>query len=172
MKKLTIATLALMTTAGVAFAANKTDTAANPNGEHRGGKMMREHKKSDLPRGFEQLNLTDAQKAKIKAIVEANQPTAPKANRDDASFKQKMEARRAAEQKLMSNKTFDEAAARQMIVERQQERLQMEREHAERELQMLKKRHAIYQVLTPAQQKQLQELQQRRMENFENRKSK
>ncbi len=83
-----------------------------------------------------------------------------------------MEARRAAEQKLMSNKTFDEAAARQMIVERQQERLQMEREHAERELQMLKKRHAIYQVLTPAQQKQLQELQQRRMENFENRKSK
>ncbi len=89
MKKLTIATLALMTTAGVAFAANNTDTAANPNGEHRGGKMMREHKKSDLPRGFEQLNLTDAQKAKIKAIVEANQPTAPKANRDDASFKQK-----------------------------------------------------------------------------------
>lgn len=171
MKKLTIATLALMTTAGVAFAANGNDNAPRMDGEHRGGKMMREHKKSDLPRGFEQLNLTDAQKAKIKAIVEADQP-APKANRDDASFKQKMEARRAAEQKLMSNKTFDEAAARQMIVERQQERLQMEREHAERELQMLKKRHAIYQVLTPAQQKQLQELQQRRMKNFENRKSK
>ena len=89
---------------------------------------------------------------------------------DEASFKQKIQARQAAEQKLMSNKNFDEAAARQMILERQQERMNMERNHAEHELQMLKKRHAIFQVLTPTQQKQLQDEQQSRMGNFLNRK--
>lgn len=173
MKKLTIATLVLMTTAGVAVAANSTDNQTTPkHGEHKHGKIMRHHggKHSDLPRGFEKLNLSDEQKAKIKAIVEANKPEA-KAKKDPANFKQKMEARRQAEQKLMSGKQFDEAAARQMIVERQQERMGMEREFAERELQMLKKRHAIFQVLTPAQQKQFQEEQQKQLEHFMNRKN-
>lgn len=174
MKKLTIATLVLMTTAGVAVAANSTDNQTTPkHGEHKHGKIMRHHggKHSDLPRGFEKLNLSDAQKAKIKAIVEADKPARAE-KKDFTDFKQKMQARRAAEQKLMNSPTFDEAAARQMIVERQQERLNMERKHAERELQMLKKRHAIFQVLTAEQQKQFQEEQQKHFNKFMSRKEK
>lgn len=168
MKKITMATLILLTTAGVAVAANG-DNLPMPHKHEKHAKMH--ERKSDLPRGFEKLNLTDAQKAKIKSIVESNKPTL-KAKKDDASFRQKMEARRNAEQKLMSGKQFDEAAARQMIVERQQERLGMEREFAERELQMLKKRHAIFQVLTAEQQKQFQEEQQKHFNKFMSRKDK
>lgn len=173
MKKLSLVIISLLTTAGMAFAA--TDVNTHPTSDHHGKPPfgeMREHgkrEKSDLPRGFEKLNLTEMQKSKIKAIVEADKP-AQHPQMDEASFKQKIQARQAAEQKLMSNKNFDEAVARQMILERQQERMNMERNRAEHELQMLKKRHAIFQVLTPTQQKQLQDEQQSRMGNFLNRK--
>lgn len=169
MKKLTLATVALMMTAGAAFAANDFNGEPPMDGG-KGGKHMRDGgKRSELPRGFEELNLTDAQKAKIKAIVEADRPAQPAAKKDHATFQQKMQARQTAERQLMSSKTFDENAARRMIAERQQERNSMEREHAERELQMLKKRHAIFQVLTPEQQKQFQAQQQKRMENMKQR---
>lgn len=170
MKKITIASIVFLGMAGAAVAANNIENAPRPPMKGKHGKMHEHHAHSHLPRGFEKLNLSDEQKAKIKAIVEANKPEA-KAKKDPANFKQKMEARRQAEQKLMSGKQFDEAAARQMIVERQQERMGMEREFAERELQMLKKRHAIFQVLTPAQQKQFQEEQQKQLEHFMNRKN-
>lgn len=129
-----------------------------------------------LPHKFNQLKLTDKQKAEIKKIMEANRPEKPskdtQAQRRE-QFKQKMEQRRQQEQKLMMSKTFDEQAARQMIAQRQQERAAMEREQAERELQMLKTRHAVFQVLTAEQQKQYLENQkqhqQRRSQEREKR---
>lgn len=173
MKKLTALTVTLMMSAGVAMAASHIE---HPNmGEHGGkphhGKMHGKHGKKDgLPFGFSELNLTDAQKTQIKAIMESDRAQKPAKDENKmAQFKQKMEAKREQERALMSSKTFDEAAARRMIAERQQERIEQQNQHAERELQMLKKRHAVYQVLTPAQQKQLQENQQKKMAEMEKR---
>lgn len=172
MKKLVLSSIALMMSAGVAFA---TTGEMGHASQHREGKSKMHHhfkgKKSDLPRGFENLNLTDAQKAKIKAIVEADRETKPTPRtKPNADIQAKMKNHQEQMQQIMNSKTFNETAARQMIAERQaqhqQNRIQMEREHAERELKMLKKRHAIYQVLTPAQQKQLQEQQQKRMSDM------
>ena len=43
----------------------------------------------------------------------------------------------------------------------------MERNFADRKVQMLKKRHAVFQVLTPTQQKQFLENQKQQRERFE-----
>ena len=64
----------------------------------------------------------------------------------------------------MANKTFDEAAARRLIAEREQARAQFQQRHADFEMQQLKKRHAVFQALTPAQQKQWLESQSKRDE--------
>lgn len=174
MKKLTALTVALMMSAGVAMAASHVE---HPHGEHGGkphsGKMHGKHhkgKKDGLPFGFAELNLTDAQKTQIKAIMEADRAQKPAKDENKmAQFKQKMEAKREQERALMNSKTFDETAARRMIAERQQERMAQQNQHAERELQMLKKRHAVFQILTPEQQKQLQENQQKKMAEMEKR---
>ena len=162
MKKRTLMTsaIALFTTAGIAVAAGNNvpprEMPPHTHGRHHmhGGEHQGKH--SGLPHGFEQLNLTDAQKAKIKTIMEQGRPAqADNQNTRHEDFHQRMQARQAQEQKLMSNQTFDEQAARNMIAERQAERATMEKEHAERELQMLKQRHAVFQVLTPEQQQKL-----------------
>lgn len=173
MKKLTALTVALMMSAGVAMAASHVE---HPHGEHGGkphhGKMHGKHhkgKKDGLPFGFAELNLTDAQKTQIKAIMEADRAQKPAKDEKMAEFKRKMDAQRQQERTLMSNKNFDEAAARKMIAERDQAREQQRQERNERELQMLKKRHAVFQILTPEQQKQLQENQQKKMAEMEKR---
>ncbi|ULJ62517.1 Spy/CpxP family protein refolding chaperone [Wielerella bovis] len=166
--------IALLTTAGIAVAAGNNATTQNKNMPHPHAKMHGAHghqmKRDGLPRGFEQLGLSDAQKAQIKTIMEQNRPQ--KVDNQDtrrADFQQKMAQRRAQEQQLMSNKTFNEQAARNMIAERQQERAAMEKNHAERELQMLKQRHAVFQVLTPAQQQKFVENQKQQHERMEQR---
>lgn len=151
MKKM-IALAALSAIAATSYAATKEKTPPQDNGQpkpafgqHKGHGMM---SPDGLPRGFERLNLSDAQKTKIKAIMDANRPAQPaNAQAGQAEFEQ----RRAAEQALISSKTFDEAKARQMITEQQQK-------HADMMLKNMKMRHDVFQVLTPAQQKQWQEM--------------
>lgn len=165
--------VALLTTAGIAFAADQVNQPQQgdmppPPTHNKKNSKHPEHNKDGLPRGFNKLNLTAAQKTKIKAIMEEGRPAKPTSqeeHRDD--FRQKMAQRQAQEQQLLTNKTFDEQAAYQMIAERQQERAEMERNFADREVQMLKKRHAVFQVLTPTQQKQFLENQKQQRERFE-----
>ncbi|QMT31730.1 Spy/CpxP family protein refolding chaperone [Alysiella filiformis] len=163
MKKLTALTVALMMSAGVAMAASHIEPAPmERGGKHHHGKMH--GKKDGLPFGFAELNLSDEQKAKIKAIMEADRPQSPRNDEQKiAQWQKRMENQREQERNLMSHKHFDENAARKMIAQRQQEREQQRQQNGERELQMLKKRHAVFQVLTPEQQQQYQANQEKKM---------
>ena len=125
---------ALLLSAGIATAEPATNAPAAPQ-----GKAVREHRPDQLPPQLEQLNLTAAQKTKIQAIMQQNRP-APRGD-----MKQNFEQHRQQEQQLISSKTFNEQAARQLIAQEQQQRTEFE-------LNRLRERHAIFQVLTPAQQ--------------------
>ena len=114
----------------------------------------KEFRRGGMDRGFKDLNLTQEQKAKIRAIMEEGRGSRmqpPGENRREA-FRQQMESRRIAEQNLLTNPVFDEAAARSLIAQREQGMEEQRRQRAEFELQQLKKRHAVFQVLTPEQQ--------------------
>lgn len=179
MKKLTAFTAALMMSASVAVAADQMHPQRGepmPNSRHEKG--MKQNNKAHLPLGMAELNLTEAQKNQIKAIMEADRTQREQKHNGDKMAKmqqkiQKMQTYRNQERALMNNKNFDETAARRMIAERNQqfaqERAEMEKNRAERELQMLKKRHAVFQVLTPEQQKQYQENQQKKMDEMQKR---
>lgn len=158
MKKRNVSAIvvAILASAGIALATSQgNDYHVDMPPSHQEGNIDRP--KGDVPYGFNQLQLTAEQKAKIKKIMDENRPEKPK---DDSQqqrrekFKQKIEQQRQQEQELLSKKQFDEQVARKMIQQRQQEREAFEKEKAERELQMLKTRHAVFQVLTPEQQKQ------------------
>lgn len=141
--------------------------ACSTSGEHRGHKREGAHKhaqshkgeKDGLPRGFDKLDLTDAQKTQIRQIMEAGRPAPMPEHRNTP---ENMQQERAAEQALMQNKTFDEAAARNLIAQREQKRAEMQSLKAQNELQRLKTRHAVFQVLTPEQQQKLLAEQQKR----------
>ena len=129
--------------------------------------MRNKFKRDGLPRGFDELGLSEAQKSKIRDIMAQHRPRQPEntpARR--AEFQQKMAQRQSQEQQLINSKNFDEQAARKLIAERQQERAELERQHAERELQMLKARHAAFQVLTPAQQQKYIALEKQQQQRF------
>ena len=129
--------------------------------------MDYQFKRDGLPRGFNELDLSEEQKSKIRSIMAQYRPQQPEnhaARR--AEFQQKMAQRQAQEQQLIGGKNFDEQAARKLIAERQQERAELERQHAEHELQMLKARHATFQVLTPAQQQKFIALQKQQHQRF------
>lgn len=166
-------TIAALMSAGIAFAAPDNNT---PKDHPAHGHFMGKHehkghqgKHDGLPHSFfHQLNLTDAQKKQIKEITEANRPVQPADHAQKrAEFQQKMQQRKAQEQALITAKTFDEQAARRMIAERQQERAELERKHAEQVLQHLKTQHAVFQVLTPEQQKQFFDHQKQREQRRE-----
>ena len=164
MNKRVLFATALLATASIAMAAGQNNPQ-NPPPAPESQKMHPQKlpkSKDGLPMGFERLNLSDAQKNKIKAIMQQNRPEKPADHAQrSAQFEQKMQQRRAAEQQLLTSKMFNEQAARQMIAERKAERAELQRDHADHELQMLKQRHAIFQVLTPAQQKQFLEEQKK-----------
>ena len=159
MKKITaIAAAALLGIAGAAVAA---DSAANMQQP----KQSREFKRGELPRDLQALNLSAAQKTRIQAIMQEGRPARNELSEAQRNqMRTQAQAHRAAEQNLLANKTFDEAAARRLIAEREQARAQFQQRHADFEMQQLKKRHAVFQVLTPAQQKQWQERQNKRAE--------
>ena len=179
-KYLALAAASLIGLAGVATAA---ENVANTNAQAgKRGYSMKAN--GELPRDLQALNLSNKQKADIQKIMEANRPQraesilegqsagtstdqAARAARR-AEMQQKMTAHRTAEHNLISAKRFDEAAARNMIAERQaaheQHAAERRQHHAERELSRLKERHAIFQVLTTKQQQQWLENQNKRME--------
>ena len=159
MKKITaIAAAALLGITGAAVAA---DSAANMQQP----KQTREFKRGELPRDLQALNLSAAQKTRIQAIMQEGRPAQTELSEAQRNqMRAQAQAHRAAEQSLMANKTFDEAAARRLIAEREQARAQFQQRHADFEMQQLKKRHAVFQVLTPAQQKQWLESQSKRDE--------
>ena len=159
MKKITaIAAAALLGITGAAVAA---DSAANMQQP----KQTREFKRGELPRDLQALNLSATQKTRIQAILQEGRPAQTELSEAQRNqMRAQAQAHRAAEQSLMANKTFDEAVARRLIAEREQARAQFQQRHADFEMQQLKKRHAIFQVLTPAQQKQWLESQSKRDE--------
>lgn len=159
MKKITaIAAAALLGITGAAVAA---DSAANMQQP----KQTREFKRGELPRDLQALNLSATQKTRIQAILQEGRPAQTELSEAQRNqMRAQAQAHRAAEQSLIANKTFDEAAARRLIAEREQARAQFQQRHADLEMQQLKKRHAIFQVLTPAQQKQWLESQSKRDE--------
>ena len=182
MKRSTLlaSTAALLLSAGVAVAAGEAAKQQPSNDmpppvrdgykkspRHHQDKMDYQFKRDGLPRGFNELDLSEEQKSKIRAIMAQYRPQQPEnhaARR--AEFQQKMAQRQSQEQQLLNSKNFDEQAARKLIAERQQERAELERQHAERELQMLKARHAAFQVLTPAQRQKYTELQKQQHQRF------
>lgn len=159
MKKITaIAAAALLGITGAAVAA---DSAANMQQP----KQTREFKRGELPRDLQALNLSATQKTRIQAILQEGRPAQTELSEAQRNqMRAQAQAHRAAEQSLIANKTFDEAAARRLIAEREQARAQFQQRHADFEMQQLKKRHAVFQVLTPAQQKQWLESQSKRDE--------
>lgn len=180
MKRSTLlaSTAALLLSAGVAVAAGEAakqqpanDMPPPPHGDrqkpHHSDKMRNKFKRDGLPRGFDELGLSEAQKSKIHDIMAQHRPRQPENTpARHAEFQQKMAQRQSQEQQLLGSKNFDEQAARKLIAERQQERAELERQHAERELQMLKARHAAFQVLTPAQQQKFIALQKQQHQRF------
>ncbi|TFV01791.1 hypothetical protein E4T85_21360, partial [Bacillus stratosphericus] len=90
-----------------------------------------------------------------------NRAQQPESNRREA-LRQQIDHYRAAEQNLLQAPAFDEAAVRNLISLREQDREAQRRQHAELELQQLKKRHAVFQVLTPEQQQKWLEEQNKR----------
>lgn len=180
MKRSTLlaSTAALLLSAGVAVAAGEAakqqpanDMPPPPHGNrpkpHHSDKMRNKFKRDGLPRGFNELDLSEEQKSKIRTIMAQNRSQQPENHAArHAAFQQKMAQRQSQEQQLLGSKNFDEQAARKLIAERQQERAELERQHAERELQMLKARHAAFQVLTPAQQQKFIALQKQQHQRF------
>ena len=177
MKRSTLlaSTAALLLSAGVAVAAGEAVKQQSANDmsppvrdgykkspRHHQDKMDYQFKRDGLPRGFNELDLSEEQKSKIRAIMAQYRPQQPEnhaARR--AEFQQKMAQRQSQEQQLLNSKNFDEQAARKLIAERQQERAELERE-----LQMLQARHAAFQVLTPAQQQKFIALQKQQHQRF------
>ncbi|UOP04290.1 Spy/CpxP family protein refolding chaperone [Conchiformibius kuhniae] len=134
--------------------------AAAADAVRHGGEYRRVRGDEALPRGFDKLDLSAAQKAQIRAIVRADQetrqsPESVRAQRE--ALRRKMQSWREQERRLLGNRRFDEEAAQRLIAERHQERLAWQRQ--QHELRMLKKRHAIFQVLTPEQQRRYREMQ-------------
>ena len=182
MKRSTLlaSTAALLLSAGVAVAAGEAVKQQSANDmpppvrdgykkspRHHQDKMDYQFKRDGLLRGFNELDLSEEQKSKIRAIMAQYRPQQPEnhaARR--AEFQQKMAQRQSQEQQLINSKNFDEQAARKLIAERQQERAELERQHAEHELQMLKARHATFQVLTLAQQQKYIAMQKQQQQRF------
>lgn len=158
MKKIAAITAAtLIALSGAAVAA--------PAAQQEPALAMQKMQKGELPRDLQELNLSSKQKAQIQTIMEANRPQMPEGapemrgegKRDD-NMKQAFAAEQAAEQKLISSKNFDEAAARKLVSERQAKMQQHMAEHQQKqtdhEIKRLKERHDIFQVLNSQQQKQ------------------
>ncbi|MBY5994123.1 Spy/CpxP family protein refolding chaperone [Ferrimonas balearica] len=120
------------------------------HGEHRG------HHGGEVRKMLRGLDLTDEQKAQVKALIkQAHESKGEKPQRDLTQ----VEAQMAARQALMTSPTFDEAAARALIAERQAKQ-------TERELARLKLQHEIIQLLTDEQKAKLAEKADKRIERF------
>lgn len=157
------ATAALIGISALSLAACSSEHSPK---RERGAHAGKEFRKGGMERGFKDLNLSEEQKTKIRAIMEEGRSQNERRRHPDESVQgeqqRRAEAYRAAEQNLLKNPVFDEAAARNLIARRGQEMEARRRSCDEAELQQLKKRHAVFQVLTPEQQQKWLEKQQKR----------
>ncbi|KLT73028.1 hypothetical protein PL75_04960 [Neisseria arctica] len=165
MKKVTVVSGAVLM--GLALAACSSDKPQREGFKHEQGMhhFGKEAKRGDMMRGLRDLNLTDEQKAQIKKIIEQNRPQHTQPDQAQRSeFQNQMAQRRAAENSLITSPTFDEAAARELISRHSQQHTERMQRQSEIELQKLKTRHAIMQVLTPEQRQQWLEKQEKMRE--------
>lgn len=101
-----------------------------------------------MPQDVQELNLSDVQKTKIRVIVQRFRPQVTSAREKQRSqYEQRVE-------KILRKPTFDEEEARSTITKYRQENAGKKQEYAEHELQLMRQKHAIFQVLTPEQQEQ------------------
>ncbi|WP_445777136.1 Spy/CpxP family protein refolding chaperone [Shewanella sp.] len=98
-----------------------------------------------MQRMLRKLDLTDAQKEQVNAIVEKY-----KADRPERPTKEQRAAHRTEMLALVTSASFDEAKATEMAEAQHQKKLQGILSH-------LKMQNEIYQLLTPEQQVQFQE---------------
>ncbi|WP_418357657.1 MULTISPECIES: Spy/CpxP family protein refolding chaperone [Shewanella] len=98
-----------------------------------------------MQRMLRKLDLTDAQKEQVNAIVEKY-----KADRPERPTKEQRAAHRTEMLALVTSASFDEAKATEMAEAQHQKKLQGMLSH-------LKMQNEIYQLLTPEQQVQFQE---------------
>ncbi|WP_289006377.1 hypothetical protein, partial [uncultured Kingella sp.] len=120
MKRSTLlaSTAALLLSAGVAVAAGEAVKQQSANDmpppvrdgykkspRHHQDKMDYQFKRDGLPRGFNELDLSEEQKSKIRSIMAQYRPQQPEnhaARR--AEFQQKMAQRQSQEQQLINSK--------------------------------------------------------------------
>ncbi|MCL1142870.1 Spy/CpxP family protein refolding chaperone [Shewanella gaetbuli] len=121
-------------------ASSETDSGAKVEKQHEGKKHHRGHKKSSMHKMLRKLDLSDAQKAQVKTIVEKY-----KAQRPEKPSKEERTAHKAEMVSLLTAASFDEVTAQQMISQKQVR-------EAEKMLQHMKMQNEIYQLLTPEQQ--------------------
>lgn len=164
MKKVLSITAIALLGSSIAFAAGTNKQGKMP---HAHIHKMASSSAHELPRSLHNLNLSEAQKTKIQSIL------AEKGNKPAVVNKQErvemMQKFREQEQQLLNQSKFDEQAARRLINERQQAMVKNLQEHQEWQLDALKRRHAIMQVLTPEQQKQLAQQQTQRHQKMSTR---
>lgn len=164
--------LAILALTATAVLSTSAALAAKPNKFHNNEQQqpcMADDAKMEkrFDANFKGLNLSEAQQAKIKQI-QADHRAASAAEQNQQhfhAFKNQNEQYRAEKHKLITSKSFDEQAARQLIEKCQQERAQLEQERVKFKLQDMKHRHEIFQVLNAEQQKQFLENVKVRQEN-------
>lgn len=93
-------------------------------------------------RALADLNLNSAQKAQIEKIEQQYRPASQP---DDTARQAQYQQWQQKKQQLLKERVFNENSARQLIQQRQQQQ-------TERELQHLRKQHAVFQVLNAEQQ--------------------
>ncbi|GGP93539.1 Spy/CpxP family protein refolding chaperone [Shewanella ulleungensis] len=130
--------------AGQLYAVDATDKAAKTEQTCKKGDK-RHGPKDGMHKMLRKLDLTDAQKEQVKAVVEKY-----KADRPERPTDEQRAAHRAEMLALITGASVDEAKATE-IAEAQQQK------HLQRMLSQLKMQNEIYQLLTPEQQLQFQE---------------
>ena len=172
MKTKTIGTLILATTLSLgglsyAVAANQDGMKKGQNnnqnctmmmedgqGKYKGGKHKGKGKGKNRGQnqqmGFEKLNLTDEQKAKMKTIMSSQKGQKRVQKTDTERLAQQAEM-----QSLMQAETFDEAKAEELISNQQSKR-------NANKLEKMKAKHSMYQLLTDEQKAEFVEMQMQR----------
>lgn len=151
--------LSMFTAAGVAVAgvpAKQADTQHQAVGHHaKDARHNRQHG-FGLKRALARLDLTDSQQQQINQLIQQHRnERASKADGGKADSKAEIRASQQQLKALMAAAQFDEVAARQLLEQRQQAKL-------ERQLAGMKLRHDIMQLLTEEQRQQLQQMQLQR----------
>lgn len=134
-----LASTALMTSTVYAGDAHEHKERAH----HMKNERMGHH--SDIRKMFRGLDLTDGQKAEIKTLIK-DQRTSMVGDRPSKDDRKQHKAEFLA---LISAENFDEAKARELIEQKQQNR-------QAKGVAMLKVQNAIYQLLTPEQKVKFQ----------------